>query len=106
PLDRIIVAFAGPLFSFLLAVFFAFIVAAVGKPVTEAEWTTTIGAIAPNSPAQEAPTADGKHWQPGDTIVSIDGHPVNHWEGMGQDGVHWRIISSEGDTINLKVKRG
>src|SRR2546423_8213035 len=34
-LDKIIVAFAGPLFSFLLALAFAVIVWAVGKPVTD-----------------------------------------------------------------------
>ena len=33
PLDKIIVAFAGPLFSFGLAIVFAFIVWGVGKPV-------------------------------------------------------------------------
>ena len=43
PLDKIIVAFAGPLFSFLLAVFFACIVFAVKKPVSESVGTTTIG---------------------------------------------------------------
>src|ERR1044071_5907047 len=36
-LDKIIVAFAGPLFSFLLAVVFAIIVWGVGKPVNEAD---------------------------------------------------------------------
>ncbi|HEX4341753.1 MAG TPA: site-2 protease family protein, partial [Verrucomicrobiae bacterium] len=35
-LDKIIVAFAGPLFSFLLAVFFAVIVWQVGKPEQQA----------------------------------------------------------------------
>src|SRR3979411_2324846 len=38
-LDKIIVAVAGPLFSFLLAVVFAVIVATVGRPVSEAEST-------------------------------------------------------------------
>src|SRR5664279_5798571 len=33
PFDKIIVAVAGPLFSFLLAIAFAFVVYAVGKPV-------------------------------------------------------------------------
>src|SRR5271166_4466912 len=42
-LDKIIVAFAGPLFSFLLAFVFATIVYLVGRPVTEGEATTTIG---------------------------------------------------------------
>src|SRR6476620_2060178 len=36
-LDKIIVAFAGPLFSFLLALTFAFVVWVVGRPVSEAE---------------------------------------------------------------------
>src|SRR6516162_5193780 len=37
PLDKIIVAFAGPLFSFLLAVIFAVVVWQVGKPSNESE---------------------------------------------------------------------
>ena len=45
-LDKIIVAFAGPLFSFLLAVVFATLVWFVGRPVSEAESTTTIGYVA------------------------------------------------------------
>src|ERR1700745_4202269 len=38
-LDKIIVAFAGPLFSFLLAVAFAVVVWMVGRPVNEADKT-------------------------------------------------------------------
>src|ERR1700730_765338 len=53
-LDKIIVAFAGPLFSFLLAVVFAVIIWSVGRPVSEAEATTTIGYVLPGSPAAEA----------------------------------------------------
>ena len=37
PLDKIIVAFAGPLFSFLLAIVFAVVVWGVGKPSNEAD---------------------------------------------------------------------
>src|SRR5271170_5275898 len=47
PIDKIIVAFAGPLFSFSLAIFFAFIVWGVGKPTNEADKTTTIGWVDP-----------------------------------------------------------
>src|SRR5438477_9580413 len=53
-LDKIIVAFAGPLFSFGLAIAFAFVVWTIGKPVSEAEATTTIGYVMPRSPADEA----------------------------------------------------
>src|SRR6476469_7850525 len=44
-LDKIIVAFAGPLFSFLLAIVFAVIVFLVGRPMGESESTTTIGYV-------------------------------------------------------------
>src|SRR5437762_7582181 len=46
--DKIVVAFAGPLFSFLLAVLFAVIIWTVGRPVCEAEATTTIGYVVPD----------------------------------------------------------
>src|SRR5664280_3413211 len=42
-LDKMIVAFAGPLFSFLLAFTFAVVVWGVGKPVNEDNNSTTIG---------------------------------------------------------------
>src|SRR5207244_6490905 len=47
-LDKIIVAIAGPLFSLLLALFFAAIVWAVGHPVSEADSTTVIGYVLPD----------------------------------------------------------
>src|SRR5512144_1948095 len=48
PLDKIIVAFAGPLFSFLLAVAFAVVVWKVGKPVSVGDDTPTLGWVVPN----------------------------------------------------------
>src|SRR5690348_16685541 len=54
PLDKIIVAFAGPLFSFLLAVAFAVVVWQVGKPSNEADNSTTIGWVDPTGPAAKA----------------------------------------------------
>src|SRR3954452_17228499 len=50
-LDKIIVAVAGPLFSFLLAIVFAAIVWAAGYPVSESDMTTRIGYIPSESPA-------------------------------------------------------
>ena len=50
PLDKIIVALAGPLFSFLLAVVFAFIVYGVGMPDRRIH-STIIGWVAPDMPA-------------------------------------------------------
>src|SRR5256885_8248756 len=48
-LDKIIVALAGPVFSFLLAIFFAVIIWAVGRPMGESETTTMIGYVVPDS---------------------------------------------------------
>src|SRR5215467_6464664 len=53
PLDKIIVAFAGPLFSFLLALAFAVIVMGVGRPVSESETTTFIGYVEKDGPAEK-----------------------------------------------------
>jgi regulator of sigma E protease len=98
-LDKIIVAFAGPLFSFLLAVAFAVIVWTVGRPVSEAESTTTIGYVVSGSPAAEAGL------KPGDKILSVDGGPVSRFGGMGDDSISWRIVRSEGETISITVAR-
>ena len=96
--DKIIVAFAGPLFSFGLAIFFALIVAVVGRPVTEAETTTVIGYVEKDSPAEKAGL------QVGDRILEVDGKHVAKFGGMG-DSVVWHIVRSEGATIPIKVER-
>jgi regulator of sigma E protease len=99
PLDKIIVAFAGPLFSFLLALAFATLVWAVGRPMPEAETTTTIGYVTPNGPAAKA------GFQPGDKILEVDGHPVSRFNGM-VDSIIWYVVRSEGSTIRFKIQRG
>lgn len=99
PWDKIIVAFAGPLFSFLLAFAFAVIVWQVGKPTNEADNTTTIGWVSPGGPAATAGLL------PGDQILSIDGHPVHHFAATSSDSVVWRIVSSTGTNIDIKILR-
>ncbi|HYF36393.1 MAG TPA: site-2 protease family protein, partial [Prosthecobacter sp.] len=98
PLDKAIVAFAGPLFSFGLAVLFAFLVMAFGKPESEHVITTTIGYVDEGSPAEKAGL------KPGDTIKTIDGHAIRKFEGF-VDSVRWAVISSEGDNIRFQVER-
>src|SRR5438128_5940189 len=98
-LDKIIVAFAGPLFSFGLAVLFAVIIWMVGRPVSESEATTTIGYVIPNSPAAEAGL------KAGDKILSVDGKPVSRFGGMSEESIQWRIVRSEGETIPITIER-
>jgi regulator of sigma E protease len=98
-LDKIIVAFAGPLFSFLLAIVFAVIIWAIGRPVSESEATTTIGYVLPDSPAAEAGL------KAGDKILAVDGKRVGRFGGMGADSISWRIVRSEGDTIPITFQR-
>jgi regulator of sigma E protease len=97
-IDKIIVAIAGPFFSLLLAFFIAGLIWVVGYPVSEADTTTTIGYIMPDSPALKTGL------QPGDKILEVDGKPVKRFLGMN-DSVSWNVIRSEGETVSVKFER-
>ena len=99
PLDKIIVAFAGPLFSMLLAFIFAVIVWQVGKPSSEADKTTMLGWVDPTGPAGIAGL------RAGDTILEVDGFPVHHFSPTSADSVKWRIVTSTGTNIAFKFTR-
>jgi regulator of sigma E protease len=98
PWQKIIVAFAGPLFSFGLALFFATCVWAVGKPTNAMEKTTTIGYAMPGGPAAKAGL------QTGDVIRSINGHPVTRWAGV-DNGVTWQIMTATVSPLSIQVER-
>jgi regulator of sigma E protease len=97
PLDKIIVAAAGPLFSFGLAFAMALIVWFVGKPQSEID-STTIGFVKEGGPAYQAGL------RPGDQILTVDGKPVKHFLS-GTDSVKWRIVRSEAQVIPMTVLR-
>ena len=101
PLDKIIVAVAGPLFSFGLAIAFAFIVWGVGRPINTDDNSTIIGFVDPAGPAAAAGL------RPGDTILEVNGHPVKNFMPTGSmsDSVKWRIITSTGTNIVVKYLR-
>jgi regulator of sigma E protease len=83
----------------LLAFIFALIVWQVGRPVGEAESTQVIGYVAEKSPAADAGV------KVGDKVLSVDGHHVSRFAGMGADSITWRVVRSEGDTIAMEVER-
>jgi regulator of sigma E protease len=101
PLDKIIVAAAGPLFSFLLALALATIVWLVGRPIGEAEMSTTIGFVAPDSGAAKAGL------QAGDRILSVNGVPVTQFapSGNAHSSVVWNVIRSESPLIPIRYER-
>lgn len=97
-LDKIIVAFAGPLFSVLLAGVFALLVYWIGRPQNESEVGTTIGFVEPNSPAEKAGI------QPGDKVLTVDGEAVKRFGGM-TESISWSVIKSQGQTIDFLIER-
>ncbi len=101
PLDKIIVAAAGPLFSILLAFFFAVLVWGLGRPVGDMETSTTVGFVVEDGPAAQAGIL------PGDKIVSIDGKPITQFgpAGNARESVIWNIARSENPTLAVEIER-
>ncbi|HEX5220123.1 MAG TPA: RIP metalloprotease RseP [Verrucomicrobiae bacterium] len=99
PLDKIIVAFAGPLFSFLLAVLFAVVVWKVGKPINTVDSEPVLGWVEPDGPAWKAGL------RPNDKVIAVDGYPVKSFGSQSEDSLTWRIITSERTNIAITYVR-
>lgn len=97
PLDKIIVAIAGPVFSLLLALLAAVVVWGVGKPKDFVP-STTIGYVEEGMPGDKAGI------RPGDEILEINGETVNGFAGS-LESITERIVLSSGDKIIFKIKR-
>jgi regulator of sigma E protease len=97
PLDKIIVAFAGPLFSIALAFLSALVVWGVGKPKDFIP-SQVIGEVVVNSPADKAGLLTG------DKIVQINGKKVDGFAGS-LDSITEGIILSKGKQIEFTVER-
>ncbi len=96
-LDKIIVAFAGPLFSMLLALASAAVVWKVGKPHDFVP-STVVGFVLQDSPAAKAGL------QPGDRITAINGEEVHGFQGS-LDSITERVVLSRGKEIVFTVER-
>ena len=101
PIDKIIVALAGPVASLGLAFLFACVVWFVGRPVSQAETTNTIGYVLEGGPAAKAGLL------PGDRILAVNGHPVKRINGMGRmgDSVAWNVAVSSSPVIPVRFER-
>jgi len=101
PLDKIIVAAAGPIFSFGLAIIFSVLVWVIGKPASQADASTVVGYVLPEGPAAKAGI------QQGDRIVSVDGHPVTRFSPLGKarESIIWNIARSETPVIPIEIER-
>lgn len=99
PLAKIITAFAGPLFSFLLAVAFAFLCYTVGVPQNQGSLTKVVGYVEPGSPAEQSGI------QPGDEVLKVDGRKVSRWQGR-YDGVVESLMLAKNDKVEVTVLRG
>lgn len=97
PLDKIIVAFAGPLFSILLALVAGLIVWGVGKPKDFVP-SMVVGYV------EESKQAEKAGIRLGDKILEINGEPVNGFAGS-LDSITERIVLSSGDEIKFTVQR-
>jgi regulator of sigma E protease len=101
PIDKIIVAAAGPVFSFGLAAVLACFIWLIGRPVGESEATTKIGYVLPDGPAAKAGL------QAGDNLTAVNGVPVSQFSpaGNSRGSVIWNVVSSDGATIPVTFER-
>jgi len=97
PLDKIIVAVAGPLFSLLLAVVAALAVWGLGKP-QDAIKSNVVGGLVAESPAMGI-------LEPGDKILEVDGKPVQWFAGRVFDDITTRVMLTEGDDVTFTIER-
>ncbi|MGJ8724657.1 MAG: RIP metalloprotease RseP [Roseibacillus sp.] len=97
PIDKIIVAFAGPLFSFLLAFAAACAVWVFGKPADTVH-STVVGYIQEGSPAEKSGI------ELGDKIVAVDGEKVGRFLG-GLDGLSEKIMLSKNKSVEITILR-
>lgn len=96
PWKEMAVAVAGPGMNIVLAVVLAFLLAAIPS-VRFGELPATITEAKPGGPAEKAGI------RPGDTVLSVDGHPVATWTEMR---VEFQIVGGRETDVVLRDKDG
>lgn len=92
--QRFLIVLAGPVFNLLFSiVLFFFVFLFVGLP--DSRDTTRIGEVTADSPAAAAGLL------PGDTILTINGHPTEQWMDVLN-----LVKESKGEALNFLLARG
>ncbi len=89
PWQKILILLAGPFANFLLAFILYFAIANLGVP----KLLSSIGSVAPDSPAMSAGLLKG------DDIVKINSKDISYWADVGES------INQTSDNITLVIKR-
>ena len=92
---KVLVASAGSLMHFALALILMFGVLVFAGNYHDASYTKKLSFIEPGSPADKAGL------QKGDVLVSVDGEPLDRWEDLRP-----RLLDRGGDTVTFTVDRG
>ncbi|MCI0413794.1 RIP metalloprotease RseP, partial [bacterium] len=94
--QRFLVLFMGVGFNFLLSIILITIALNRGLEVPQSNVVDgTIGAVAPDSPAEKAGLL------PGDTVLEINGNKISTWKD-----VNYAVLLNPGETVNVRFKRG
>lgn len=106
PLDRIIVAFAGPLFNVLFGLFLATIIWLVGVPGSPIGDSFIVDRVEPTYVTKAGETLPTPEYaaglRPGDRVVAVNGKPFK--DGYAEAAE--RIVLAPGSRVALTVKRG
>jgi regulator of sigma E protease len=87
---RFLIVFAGPGMNLVLAaVIFAIVLGTLGRPV----WPAAVGRVADSSPAAAAGLRTG------DTIVAVNGRPIDYWEDLEH-----ALSGARGRPLELRVR--
>src|SRR5690606_15032120 len=101
--DKMIVSVMGAVFNVLFACVLAILLWLVGVPSSETAQTTRVGFVLPEFTFQNGETVPSPAAQagilPGDTILEIDGSPVDEWVDIPQRLATGSRRDSEGNRM-------